>query len=165
MPALAIAAALVGCGTHTPSVLLALDGPPLALIVRNDSATWKGAMERGCMAGVGHISLRKINGYAVCTGDVDHPATDKGRLYADLACSDGTAMTFVYRNLGPDQGMGLARVSATGTDEGDGKQAVLFYHPSEEEAERRLARIREDIARAVALKQKRDEAENAAATP
>ena len=152
------AVALSGCGgsSHAPSVRLTLDGPPLALIVQSDSASWKGVMDRGCMAGFGHVTLQMVGDSTVCSGDIDHPATDKGRMYVDLLCSDGTTMNLIYRNLGPDQGMGLARIDKEKTNGEKSERAALFYHPSAEEAERCLVKIREDIANAVELKRRKD---------
>ena len=137
--------ALAGCGSQSPpSIRLVLDGPPLHIAMRSESAVWAGQMDRGCMAGFGSITVREENG-TVCQGNMDHPANDKGRLYADLSCANGSSMTLIIRNLGPDQGMGLGRISR---DAVAGEQTTLFYHPSYDEAKRRLEQIRAEIATA-----------------
>jgi hypothetical protein len=51
-------------------------------------------------------------------------------------------MLFSLRNIGPDQGVGIARESE------DGELLVLFYHASAEEAERRFPSVKNDIERA-----------------
>ena len=142
---LIVCLSLVGCGDRsTPSIRLALDGPPLYVALQSDSAHWSGLMDRGCMAGLGQITLRDGNGI-ICNGKMDHPANDKGRLYAELSCANGNTVTLVFRNLGPDQGMGLARVNP---ETPDGEQLALFYHPSQDEARRRLEQVRAEIAAA-----------------
>ncbi|SBW09558.1 exported hypothetical protein [uncultured delta proteobacterium] len=136
-------AGLAGCGgVYTPTVRLALDGPPLAIVMHGDSSSWEGLMDRGCMAGFGDITIRDLDG-VTCQGHMDHPANDKGRLYADLSCANGDTMTLVFRNLGPDQGMGLGRMNPEAED---GEQTTLFYHPSQDEAWRRLGEVRQEIA-------------------
>ena len=150
IPVIVLALFLSGCGgsSHTPSVLLVLDGPPLAIVVKSDAAMWKGTMDRSCMAGIGHIFLLQTNEATFCSGDIDQPASEKGRMYAELRCNNGESMTLVYRNLGPDQGMGIAKIN----EQQAAERAVLFYHPSPEEAERRLMLIEQDVAKAVELK-------------
>lgn len=150
---------LAGCApSHGSSIRLALDGPPLAVVMRSEGQTghsgWSGLMDRGCMAGVGTIALRGTDG-VTCRGEMDHPANEKGRLYADLACDNGKTIVVVFRNLGPDQGMGVARLDP---DDEAGEQATLFFHPSREEAERRLGEVRAEVASALAAKRKKTEA-------
>ena len=149
---LTFALGLAGCGgPHTPSIRLALDGPPLSVVMRGETGVWYGIMERSCMAGVGTITLRDADG-VTCRGDMDHPANDKGRLYADLACTDGDAVALVFRNLGPDQGMGLGRFNP---EQEEGEKTTFFYHPSRAEAERRLEEVRAEIA---AMREKKNAA-------
>lgn len=159
-PALLLPFALIlaGCASSQgSSIRLALDGPPLAVVMQSEGQTehsvWNGLMDRGCMAGAGTIALRGTDG-VTCQGDMDHPANEKGRLYADLACDNGKTMVVVFRNLGPDQGMGVARLDP---DNEDGEQATLFFHPSREEAERRLGEIRAEVASALEAKRKKTE--------
>ena len=136
---------LAGCGErYTPSIRLALDGPPLYIVLQNETTYWSGLMDRGCMAGLGLITLRDEHG-GICHGQMDRPANEKGRLYAELLCANGNSVTLVFRNLGPDQGMGLARVN---TETPGGEQLAFFYHPSRDEAQRRLEQIRTEIAAA-----------------
>ena len=145
---------LAGCaGQSTPGIRLALDGPPLHVAMQGDTTTWTGSMDRGCMAGVGSFSVHSENGL-ICRGQIDHPANDKGRLHAELACADGSVMVLVFRNLGPDQGMGLGRINP---DSEAGEQTTFFYHPSQEEARRRLVEVRTDIAVARESKHKKAE--------
>ena len=152
-PALLLFLCLVaaGCGSpQTPSARLALDGPPLHIAMQGDASHWSGHMDRGCMTGFGPISLQDDKG-VTCRGQMDHPANDKGRLYAKLSCTNGSTVTLVFRNLGPDQGMGLGRVNPhTENDE----QLAFFYHSSWDEALRRLQEVKADIAAARASKQR-----------
>ncbi len=149
------AALLTGAcgGNYTPSVQLALDGPQLAVAMRNGENTWHGLMDRGCMAGAGAMVLHREDG-VTCGGEIDHPATDKGRLHMDLRCTNGDAMALVFRNLGPDQGMGLGRINP---EQADGAKTTFFYHPSPEEADRRLEQVLRDIERAMEQKREKDE--------
>ena len=142
----AASALFSGCAPQgTPSTLLSLDGPPLPILGTLDNAPLRGVMDRSCLAGVGSVALNlpgKTGGTIFCKGIMDQPGNEKGRLYVELACDDGSAVVLALRNLGPDQGMGIGRHGATGD------RITLFYHPSEDEALRRLARVREDLARA-----------------
>ena len=148
---LTLALGLAGCGgPYTPSIRLALDGPPLSIAMQGETLSWYGQMDRSCMAGVGDILLLNANG-TTCKGEMDRPANDKGRLYADLTCDNGDTLTLVFRNLGPDQGMGLGRINP---DAADGEQTTLFYHPSQNEAQRRLGEVREEIAAMLEKKRK-----------
>ena len=74
-----------------------------------------------------------------CSGKMDAPADEKARLRIDLTCDNGETVSITMRNLGPDQGMGVGRINET--DE----RLYIFYHPSEEEAERRLVQIKAEI--------------------
>lgn len=139
--------ALSGCGpASSPSIRLALEGPPLA--VRGDSGgrRFVGHMDRGVMAGFGHVVLRQPDVGVVCTGGADQPPTEKGRVYVGLACSDGRSLHALFRPLGPDQGLGLARF------EEEEEKIDLFYHACEVEALRRLEGVRETMAAARAGK-------------
>lgn len=150
--ALSLAPLLGGCADKSaPSVLLALDGPPLFAAAAGETLVLSGSMDRSCMAGIGDLLLAGKNTELSCRGSMDHPANSKGRMYIDLACSDGTALTFVMRNLGPDQGMGVGEFT------GNGETVILFYHPCENEAFRRLQSLREDLAAALEKKKKREE--------
>lgn len=142
---LAFAAGLCGCASpYATSIRLALDGPPLAVAMAGDVTRWSGLMDRSCMAGVGSMSVNDGHGLT-CSGDMDRPATDKGRLYIDLACTNGENIAVIFRNLGPDQGMGLGRMNP---QNGEGEKITLFFHPSSEEANRRLEEVRAEIAAA-----------------
>ncbi|MDR3073462.1 MAG: hypothetical protein LBV01_01895 [Deltaproteobacteria bacterium] len=142
--------ALAGCASSAaPSIRLALDGPPLPVVAEGEATALQGFMDRGCMAGVGGMILYSRRDNVSCKGTMDRPATDKGRLYLDLDCSDGRTLRVVLRNLGPDQGMGLGHIG----EEED--RLVLFYHPSEDEARRRLARLKADIALAGEARRKK----------
>ncbi|MDL2207933.1 hypothetical protein LJB82_04345, partial [Desulfovibrio sp. OttesenSCG-928-M16] len=57
----------------------------------------------------------------------------------------GTALD--RARTGPDQGVGIARESA------EGELLVLFYHPSPEEAKRRLPEVRADMDKARTMAQ------------
>lgn len=139
-----------GCAAQQspPSVRLALDGPPLFIAVSGDSLT-NGVMDRGCLAGHGAVSLRNERTGVVCEGMMDSPASDKGRMYAELNCTNGDTLILALRNLGPDQGLGVGRVitSSSGQKE-QGERLSLFYHPCEDEAGRRLEQVAKDMAEA-----------------
>ena len=138
---LALVFFVCGCADKSqPSVLLALDGPPLAVVGALGDAPFDGVMDRGCLAGVGSLKLH-VPDLGPCAGTMDHPGNEKGRRYVELACFDGSSIILALRNLGPDQGMGIGKQDTTG------KRIALFYHPSQEEAQRRLAGIRADLAR------------------
>lgn len=95
------------------------------------------------MAGFGSMLLQNREAGLSCRGAMDHPANDKGRLYIELECDNGDVIHVVMRNLGPDQGMGVGRINETGD------RITLFYHPSEDEARRRLKQLQNDIALAM----------------
>ncbi len=118
-----------------------MDGPPLFIAVDVAGKPMHGFLDRKAMAGAGRVLLYDQQNAVTCTGEMDAPATDKGRLYVTLTCSDGREMALGLRNLGPDQGMGVGRLRDTG------ERLTLFYHPCEDEARRRLARVKTDIAK------------------
>ena len=101
----------------------------------------EGEMERTCMVGVGHMTLRTISEEPdfVCKADLDEEPTEKARIRGALQCEDGRVLYFTLRNIGPDQGVGIAR-----EEKGD-DLAVLFYHSCLEEAKRRLPGAIADI--------------------
>ena len=147
----AAALLLAVCGAcvpaaHTPSVRLALDGPPLYVVAEGEASSLQGVMDRSCLAGTGRASLFDLHAVRGCEGEMDSPATDKARLYLDLVCSDGSTITLALKNLGPDQGMGIGRVITETGEQGD--QLTVFYHPCGDEAIRRLAALRNDVAEA-----------------
>jgi hypothetical protein len=130
-----------GCSTtHVPGVHLALEGPPLVVAAKVGNRYFEGSMERSGMAGVGIITLREEATGAEFRGSLDAPASPKGRLYVVLSCAqDARTLHLVLRNLGPDQGMGIGRLS-------DGEtRMILFYHPGRADAWRRLAQLRAEL--------------------
>lgn len=141
-------AGLAGCTyvAGPPSVRLALEGPPLFIrgVQENEGEErhFAGYMDRSCMAGIGQIALSDMRSGFFCQGDMDSLPSEKARLHAELLCSDGTSLHLLLRNVGPDQGIGVGRFEAVKAP------LELFYHPSEGEAVRRLARFRADLARA-----------------
>lgn len=138
--------ALAGCGSHQgePSVAYSLDGPALFICGDFAGAPVKGSMERSVMVGVGAIRLEVQNqsaGYT-CEGTLNSPPTEKGRVRGAMNCSDGQAIIFTLRNLGPDQGVAVGRSTTSPAD------LVLFYHSSAEEAARRFPAVQKDIEKA-----------------
>ena len=129
-----------------PGVALAVDGPSLGIAGEYAGMELRGSMDRTCMAGYGHISLHALDPEQefVCEADVDDPPTDRARVRGMLRCTGERTLLFSLRNIGPDQGVGIARESE------EGGLMVLFYHAAEEEAVRRLPGVKEDIARAMA---------------
>ena len=131
---------MTGCaGTTPPSVRLALDGPALILAGELNGRAYEGLMDRHAMAGVGALVLHEQGTSTVCRGSIDRPASQKGRLYLELTCSDGRSLPLILRNLGPDQGMGIGRL------EGQSGRMTLFYHPCGSEAKRRLEQLRHEL--------------------
>lgn len=131
---------VTGCaGSTPPSVRLALDGPELVLAGELGGRAYEGLMDRHAMAGVGALALHEQGTGIVCRGSIDMPASQKGRLYVELTCSDGRSLPLILRNLGPDQGMGIGRF------EGQSGRMTLFYHPCASEAKRRLEQLRHEL--------------------
>ena len=127
---------LVACGKTPvpvfPSAHLSLHGPPLAVAGIMEGHYFSGHMERSCMAGAGRMVLQNQTLGLLCKGGTDNPASEKGRMYAYLSCAGNKTMRVAYRNLGPDQGVGIGRF------EENGPVLVLYYHPWEDEAKRRV---------------------------
>lgn len=150
---LAVAAlALAGCGSRAePTVALAMDGPSLFIMGEYQGQPVEGLLDRTVMAGVGTMTLVGTgaeNAELNCTAKFDAPPTDKGRVAGFIDCGNGEILVVMLRNLGPDQGVGLAHA---GNPE---DIMIFFYHPSREEAERRLPGVLKDIAEARARKGK-----------
>lgn len=175
LPLLAVLT-LSACAGRDPrpvsTVLLSVDGPPLAIYGEYAGMTLAGTMERTCMAGYGSLVLERIQPESpaplprpdaadkilpgietqdalhteslsfLCEAAIDDPPTEKARVRGQLRCSGGRIMLFSLRNIGPDQGVGIARE----TDEGD--LMVFFYHASADEARRRYPSVKKDIDRA-----------------
>ncbi len=85
-----------------------------------------------------------------CKGRIDNPPTRQGRLHALLPCNDGRFMALSLRNIGPDQGFGLARI--IGAEQVEQKKLPpstpimpLFYHSGEEEAKRRFVDVNREL--------------------
>jgi hypothetical protein len=70
-----------------------------------------------------------------CSAVLDVLPDRKARVNGILECTSGRRMTFSLRNLGPDQGLGIARESQ------EGGLMVFFYHASESESKRRLPQV------------------------
>lgn len=138
-----------GGGQHSPRdvppTALVMEGPPLAIAGDYEGMPLEGSMDRTCMSGFGSITVRGEDAGGrefLCTAMVDAPPTEKGRVRGVFQCTGDKALAFSLRNLGPDQGLGIAR-------EPDQKgMMVFFYHASREEAIRRLPAVKEDIAKA-----------------
>ena len=138
---------LSACGTQQPegvSHMYAMDGPPLSLVGKLGDLAVEGSMDRTCMAGVGAINLhsRFIEDALVCGAVLDSPPDEKVRVKGILRCNNGGPIFLTLRNLGPDQGV------AVGRREGSEDLLIFFYHPSREEAERRLPEVLSDINKA-----------------
>ena len=144
LPLLCFTACGGGQGPHvTPMVSLAMDGPPLAIAGDYAGMPLEGSMDRTCMTGVGSITIRgeKDGREFLCTAKVDAPPTEKGRVRGMLHCTGDRPMAFSLRNLGPDQGLGIAR------EPDSDAMMIFFYHVSREEAFRRLPGVKDDIAK------------------
>ena len=125
-----------------PSTALVLDGPPLVIAGTYGEMSLEGSMDRTCMSGYGAITVRGEDAGGrefLCMAKVDSPPTEKGRVYGAFQCSGERTLLFSLRNLGPDQGLGIAK-----EPEHD-DMMVFFYHVSREEALRRLPAVKKDI--------------------
>ena len=145
---LALLACLSGCGagrvsSGVPTVALAMEGPPLAIVGEYEGMALEGSMDRTCMSGVGSVTVRGEDAQGrefLCVAKVDAPPTEKGRVRGAFQCTGERVLAFSLRNLGPDQGLGVAR------EPGHAGMMVFFYHVSREEAARRLPAVQKDIA-------------------
>jgi hypothetical protein len=129
-----------------PAAALITKGPALFIAGEYEGMSLEGAMDRTCMLGIGSIRLQGQDTEGqefVCAAEMNSPPTEKGRLRGSLQCTKDRVLMFSLRNLGPDQGLGIAREF-----DHDGVM-VFFYHASREEAGRRLPAVKEDIARAL----------------
>lgn len=138
--ALALPACADRAALRPASVALAVDGPPLALYGEYAGMRLTGTLDRTCMAGYGNLSLAAEEGAFSCKAELNDPPTEKGRVRGLLRCDGGRNLFFSLRNIGPDQGVGIARE----TEEGD--LMVFFYHASATEAKRRYPSVKEDIS-------------------
>ena len=142
--ALFLVTGLAGCASKNASsgVAYALNGPRLAIAGEFAQIGLAGEMDRACMVGIGKIELQSTvpDFPFYCEGSLSVPPTEKGRIRGILDCSEGMVMLFTLRNLGPDQGVGIAR-PVEGTD-----SMIFFYHASAEEARRRLPEVLNDMA-------------------
>ena len=145
VPLLCLSACGGGHSTSpTPGIAQALDGPPLAIVGEYVGMSLEGSMDRASMVGYGSISLRGDRGGQefVCEAVIDAPPTENARVRGAFQCTGGKKLPFSLHNLGPDQGVGVAR------EPGGSDMMVFFYHVSREEAMRRFPGVQEDIARA-----------------
>lgn len=133
-----------------PAVALALEGPTLAVAGVYGDMRVSGSLERTGMVGHGLLALHATDmaDALICEARLNEPPTEKGRVRGLLQCKDGRRMPVTLRNLGPDQGVGVGR------EKEDGDLLVFFYHPCQEEAQRRLPRVEQDIAFARSKKQR-----------
>lgn len=176
--AVCLAAALLcaACTASQPIQIInyALDGPPLALVARVDDYTFEGTLERKGMVGIGELALKSLDRPdLVCKGELHAEPGYKGRVRSAVPCSDGSMMLFSLRNLGPDQGLGIGTFGLPGSEEFGqiddelrhkalradsgavraplGGLLVMFYHPSAEEARRRIVPIQKDMQTAMSM--------------
>ena len=127
--------------------IYSMEGPPLAVVGKLGDLVLDGSMERGAMAGFGKLDIhtRFIDDALVCTAQFDSPPNEKNRVKGILRCENMPPMFVTIRNLGPDQGVGIGRSENAAED----RLLIFFYHPSHEEAERRLPEVINDIQKAV----------------
>lgn len=127
----------------------ALDGPALAIAGEQGARLFTGRMERACMLGQGEMKLE--SGALVCSGAIASLPNQSGHVGGVLQCGGGGALMLSFRNLGPDQGIGIGRVVAP-----DGKTEaeplIFYYHPWDEEARRRLAQEKPTMLEIIARK-------------
>lgn len=177
---LALAVCAWGCAAQPKgqAIMLALDGPPLAIAGEAGDERFEGAMTRECMAGTGTFSIRSSERELFCDGRVDGGPGPKGRIRGIADCDDGSRLLFTLRNLGADQGLGIGRFvpgerpneqpdEQRGAEHGEAgmeyapqpdylgmEPLIFFYHPWDEEARRRLVPVKRDIRQAMESKDK-----------
>ncbi len=132
----------------------ALDGPELAVVGEYGGIWVEGALERRAMVGMGSL---RLEGDLACDGRFDTQPTEKGRVRGVLECAGNRQIYVTLRTLGPDQGLGIGREARSEGDRADTDMLVLFFHPSREEALRRLPAVLLDIEAARARKQAAEE--------
>ncbi len=143
-PAFALLAVCLGagCAKTPPTPGFVLDGPPLSVAAEYDGVPLEGTMERTAMVGLGEMFLVSPDKSLDCRAEFNAEPSEKGRIRGVLICTDKHRFSVALRNLGPDQGVGL------GLEPGNDKLLVLFYHPSPDEALRRLPQAIEDMRKA-----------------
>ena len=139
---------LAACGGRPPAPGFVLDGPRLFVAADYAGRPLEGAMDRACMVGIGELSLSTPDKSLDCKAIFNAEPTDKARIRGVLICDGGRTLSLTLRNLGPDQGVGI------GIEQGKDDLLVLFYHPSPDEARRRLPQVRGDMQKARAAAQK-----------
>lgn len=148
----------------------ALEGPDLPVVGDLSGLALQGSIQRKAMVGVGRLKLYSTGEppSLICESIINNRPNEKRRVRGILDCNDGTIILFTLRPLGPDQGLGIGTaVNASGTSpstgvasaaahrasertasaagSGDPKDLTIFYHPSQEEAERRFPQILADF--------------------
>ena len=148
LPALVIglfASLLASCaGSGHSTIAYALDGPALFMRGEYDNTPVKGTLDRSIMVGVGSIrfELGESPDILVCEGTLNTPPSENGRVRGVAPCENGQVLLFTLRNLGPDQGVGIGRI----TDKDN--PVIVFFHASDEEAARRFPEVLQDIHKA-----------------
>ncbi len=133
---------LTACAKHPPQQGFVLDGPALFVAAEYAGTPLEGAMERKSMVGIGEMFLASPDKYLDCRAEFNAEPTNKARIRGVMICTDKHTFSVTLRNLGPDQGVGV------GLEEGKDDMLVLFYHPSPEEARRRLVQAAADMRKA-----------------
>ncbi len=139
---LAVVLSLAGCGKTPPQPGFVLDGPLLFVAADYNGTPLEGTLERTGMVGLGEMLLASPDKYLDCRAEFNAEPTEKARIRGVLICTDKHTFSLTLRNLGPDQGVGL------GLEPGKDEMLVLFYHPSPEEARRRLGQAVADMRKA-----------------
>lgn len=165
---LAAALLLSACASKSKSTFYSLEGPPLAIAGEQDGRLFEGSMERTAMLGQGEMLFRQVNdamglstGRAkttpesaaaslkdaaentsetlLCHGSIKSIPNENGHYAGGLMCNDGNALMFIFRSLGPDQGVGLGSFIRPAENNAlVGGPLVFYFHPWQEEARRRL---------------------------
>ena len=138
-----------GCA-HSPTegggTGYALEGPDLFIVGEYKGMPLEGTMERHVIVGIGKMEIRSVDrtrGF-FCEARIKSPPQENLRIRGILLCAEGQALAVSMRPLGPDQGVGVGR------QETDEDLLVFFFHPSQEEAERRFPQVRKDMQTAAA---------------
>ena len=140
--------ALTACSSRQPTPGFVLDGPPLFVAADYAGLPLEGYMDRRAMVGIGEMVLASKDNSLSCKAVFNVEPSDKARIRVVLICADNRTFSLTMRNLGPDQGVGI------GLEPGKDELLVLFYHPSEEEARRRLPQAATDMKKARAAARK-----------
>lgn len=138
-------------------------------VLVRERVVFEGELERAGMVGNGAFMLKTPDNGKVCQGEIKSGPGYKGRIRGIVPCGAGEFFMFTLNHHGPDQGAGIGRfawargwpASGRGVEEAaaapepeaadleieEGPPLLFFYHPSMDEAKRRLTDMQANLAR------------------